>query len=195
MNRLIQYASLRPTQWKNGGGVTTELAMSPPGAGLDDFDWRVSLASIAEDGPFSQFPGVDRTLVLVAGDGVLLDFGDERVVLSPSEPLVEFAGEDPVHATISGPISGQPTLDFNVLTRRGRYRHRIEPFVVCGSVPLPRRSGTTLVFLADGESLSVGSARERLALVRYDLLVLDGEQAWTLESAQATVFVVDLIAN
>lgn len=195
MNRLIQYASLRPTPWKNGGGVTTELAMSPPGAGLDDFDWRVSLASIAEDGPFSQFPGVDRTLVLVSGDGVLLDFGDERVVLSPSEPLVEFAGEDPVHATISGPISGQSTLDFNVMTRRGRYRHRIEPFVVCGSVPLPRRSGTTLVFLADGESLSVGSARERLALVRYDLLVLDGEQAWTLESAQATVFVVDLIAN
>lgn len=191
MNRLIQYASLRPTPWKNGGGVTTELAMSPPGAGLDDFDWRVSLASIAEDGPFSQFPGVDRTLVLVAGDGVLLDFGDERVVLSPSEPLVEFAGEDPVHAT----VHGQSTLDFNVLTRRGRYRHRIEPFVVCGSVSLPRRSGTTLVFLADGESLSVGSARERLALVRYDLLVLDGEQAWTLESAQATVFVVDLIAN
>ena len=191
MNRLIQYASLRPTPWKNGGGVTTELAMSPPGAGLVDFDWRVSLASIAADGPFSQFPGVDRTLVMVAGDGVLLDFGDERVVLSPSEPLVEFAGEDPVHAT----VNGQSTLDFNVLTRRGRYRHRIEPFLVCGSVPLPRRSGTTLVFLADGESLSVCSARERLALVRYDLLVLEGEQDWTLESAQATVFVVYLIAN
>ncbi len=195
MNQLIQYASLRPTPWKNGGGVTTELAMSPPGAGLDDFDWRVSLASIAEDGPFSQFPGVDRTLVMVAGDGVLLDVGDERVVLSPSAPLVEFAGEDPVHATLSGPSGDQSTLDFNVLTRRGSYRHRIEPFVVCGSVPLPRRSGTTLVFLADGESLSVSSARERLALVRYDLLVLEGEQDWTLESAQATVFVVDLIAN
>ncbi len=191
MNRLIQYASLRPTPWKNGGGVTTELAMSPPGAGLGDFDWRVSLASIAEDGPFSQFPGVDRTLVMVAGDGVLLEVGDERVVLSPSEPLVEFAGEDPVHAT----VGGQSTLDFNVLTRRGSYRHRIERFEVCGSVPLPRRSGTTLVFLADGESLSVSSARERLALVRYDLLVLEGKQDWTLESAQATVFVVDLIAN
>ena len=96
-----------------------------------------------------------------------------------------------VHAT----VGGQSTLDFNVLTRRGSYRHRIEPFEVCGSVPLPRRSGTTLVFLADGESLSVSSARERLALVRYDLLVLEGKQDWTLESAQATVFVVDLIAN
>ncbi|KQQ47420.1 HutD/Ves family protein [Duganella sp. Leaf126] len=194
MNRLIQYASLRPTPWKNGGGTTTELAVSPPGASMDDFDWRVSLASIAADGPFSRFPGVDRSLALVAGDGVLLDFGDERIVLSPSEPLVEFAGEDVVHATLSGP-AGQPTLDFNVMTRRGRWRHRIEPFIVRGTVALPRRSGTTLVFLADGEALSVCSARERLALVRYDLLVLDGEQAWTLEAAQATVFVVDLINN
>ncbi|MET0322314.1 MAG: HutD family protein [Duganella sp.] len=191
MTQLIQYASLRPAPWKNGGGSTTEIAISPVGASLDDFDWRVSLATIAEDGQFSQFPGIDRSLALVDGDGVLLDFGDERVVLSPSEPLVEFAGEDVVHAT----VHGQPTLDFNVMTRRGRCRHRIEPFLVRGAVQLARRSGSTLVFLADGESLSVSSARERLALVRYDLLVLEGEQAWTLEAAQATVFVVDLINN
>ena len=191
MTQLIQYASLRPTPWKNGGGATTEIAVFPTGAGFDEFDWRVSLATITEDGPFSQFPGIDRSLALVDGDGVLLDFGDERVVLSPSEPLVEFAGEDVVHAT----VNGQPTLDFNVMTRRGRCRHRLEPFLVRGTTELARRSGSTLVFLADGESLSVSSARERLALVRYDLLVLDGEQAWTLDAAQATVFVVDLINN
>lgn len=191
MTQLIQYASLRPTPWKNGGGATTEIAVFPTGAGFDDFDWRVSLATITEDGPFSQFPGIDRSLALVDGDGVLLDFGDERIVLSPTEPLVEFAGEDVVHAT----VNGQPTLDFNVMTRRGRCRHRIEPFVVRGATELPRRSGSTLVFLAEGESLSVSSARERLALVRYDLLVLDGEQAWTLAAPQATVFVVDLINN
>lgn len=189
MTQLIQYASLRPAPWKNGGGSTTEMAIWPISASIDDFDWRVSLATIAEDGQFSQFPGVDRSLALVDGDGVLLDFGDERVVLSPSEPLVEFAGEDVVHAT----VDGQPTLDFNVMTRRGRCRHRIEPFIVRGAVDLARRSGSTLVFLADGESLSVSSARERLALVRYDLLVLEGDQAWTLEAAQATVFVVDLL--
>jgi environmental stress-induced protein Ves len=191
MTQLIQYASLRPAPWKNGGGSTTQIAVWPTGASLDDFDWRVSLATIAEDGQFSQFPGIDRSLALVDGDGVLLDFGDERVVLSPSEPLVEFAGEDVVHAT----VNGQPTLDFNVMTRRGRCRHRIEPFIVRGAVELARRSGSTLVFLAEGESLSVSSARERLALVRYDLLVLEGDQAWTLEAAQATVFVVDLINN
>ena len=94
MTQLIQYASLMPAPWKNGGGSTTEIAVAPPGAGFDDFDWRVSLATITQDGPFSVFPGIDRTLALVDGDGVLLDFGDERVVLSPSEPLIEFAGEE-----------------------------------------------------------------------------------------------------
>ena len=55
-----------------GGGSTTEIAVAPPGAGFDDFDWRVSLATITQDGPFSAFPGIDRTLALVDGDGCLL---------------------------------------------------------------------------------------------------------------------------
>ena len=59
-------------------------------------------------------------------DGVLLDFGAERVVLSPSEPLIEFPGEAAVHATIHAGI----TTDFNVMTRRGRCRHRLERTLV-----------------------------------------------------------------
>jgi len=39
--------------WKNGGGVTREIICQPLGAGMDDFDWRVSIAHIASDGPFS----------------------------------------------------------------------------------------------------------------------------------------------
>jgi environmental stress-induced protein Ves len=191
MTQLIQYASLRPAPWKNGGGSTTEIAIRPAGAGLDDFDWRVSLATISQSGPFSSFPGVDRSLALVDGDGVLLDFGDERFVLSPSEPLIEFAGEDAVHATVTGAL----TTDFNVMTRRGRCRHRLEPAVVRGQESLKRRSGSTLLFLADGESLTLSSARERIAMVRYDLVVLEDGDAWTLEASLATVFVVDIINN
>jgi environmental stress-induced protein Ves len=192
MTQLIQYASLHPAPWKNGGGSTTEIAVSPVGATLDNFDWRVSLATIAQDGPFSSFPGIDRSLALVQGDGVLLDFGDERLVLSPAEPLIEFAGEDAVHAT----VTGLQTTDFNVMTRRGQCRHRLELMTVRGKQPLKRRSTTTLLFLADGESLSLGSARERIAMVRYDTLVMaDGEEDWTLEAQQATVLVVDIIRN
>jgi len=189
MTQLIQYASLMPAPWKNGGGSTTEIAAAPAGAGFDDFDWRVSLATITQDGAFSVFPGIDRTLALVDGEGVLLDFGDERVVLSPSEPLIEFAGEDTVHAT----VTGTTTTDFNVMTRRGRCRHRLEACVVRGTLELNPRASTTLVFVADGECLSVSSARERIAMVRYDMLVIESEQVWSIEAAQATVFVVDII--
>jgi environmental stress-induced protein Ves len=191
MTQLIQYASLRPAPWKNGGGSTTEIAVFPTGAGFDEFDWRISLATISQSGPFSSFPGIDRSLALVDGDGVLLDFGDERFVLSPSEPLIEFPGEAAVHATVTGAL----TTDFNVMTRRSRCRHRLEPCVVRGTEALKRRGGTTLLFLADGESLTLSSARERIAMVRYDLLVMEAEEAWTMEASLATVFVVDIINN
>jgi environmental stress-induced protein Ves len=191
MNQLIQYASLRPAPWKNGGGSTTEIAVAPPGAGFDSFDWRISLATISQSGPFSAFPGIDRSLALVAGDGVLLDFGNERFVLSPSEPLIEFPGE----ATVEATITGGSTTDFNVMTRRGHCRHRLERRVVRGVEELKRRSGTTLVFLADGESATLRSATQRIALVRYDAVVLEDDDTWTLDTALATVFVVDIIAN
>ncbi|WP_295991257.1 HutD family protein [Rugamonas sp.] len=189
MTALIQYASLRPAPWKNGGGSTTEIALEPKGAGADLFDWRVSLATIAQSGPFSVFPGIDRTLALVAGDGVLLDFGGERFVLGAADPIIEFPGEAQVHATVTDGV----TTDFNVMTRRGRCRHRLEARMVRGVDELRRRSATTLVFLADGESLTVSSASERIALVRYDAVVLESEDVWTLEAAMATVFVVDII--
>ncbi|MBM7325185.1 HutD family protein, partial [Agrobacterium sp. S2] len=47
--------------WKNGGGVTTEIIVHPAKASMADFDWRISMANVAQDGPFSIFPGVDRT--------------------------------------------------------------------------------------------------------------------------------------
>ena len=191
MTQLIQYASLRPTPWKNGGGSTTEIIVMPPGADFDHFDWRVSLATITQDGPFSPFPGIDRSLALVDGDGVLLDFGHERFVLSPSEPLIEFPGESSVEATITGGL----TTDFNVMTRRGRCRHRLERRVVRGQQELVRRSATTVLFLAEGESLTVRSATERIALVRYDAVILDTDEAWTMDTIQATVLVADIIPN
>jgi environmental stress-induced protein Ves len=58
--------------WKNGGGQTRELVCQPAGASLQDFDWRISVATIAASGPFSSYPGVDRSITLLAGDGVLL---------------------------------------------------------------------------------------------------------------------------
>lgn len=192
MTLLIPFAGLEPTPWKNGGGSTTEIAIAPPGASVDRFDWRISLATISASGPFSAFPGVDRTLALVDGPGCTLDIGEEgRFVLSEDDPIVEFAGESGVMAT----LTGAATVDFNVMTRRARCHHRLGRRVIEGASEFAPRGDVTILFLAEGDTLSVSSDSERIGLVRYDAVVFDTGTVWTLEAQQATVFVVDIFIN
>ena len=57
--------------WRNGGGVTREYLVHP---GADAFEWRVSVADVASDGPFSEFAGYERVLTLLSGAGMALTF-------------------------------------------------------------------------------------------------------------------------
>lgn len=148
--RLIRPADLRPMAWKNGGGVTTEIAADPPGAGLDDFAWRVSIADVAASGPFSVFPGVDRIIVLIAGPGMILRGPEGDVALRRFEPHA-FAGETP----IEGILSGGPVRDFNLMSRRGRVRAEL----TVGRAALgPARGTRVLIHCAEGSAgtLSAG---------------------------------------
>ncbi|MEC5161858.1 uncharacterized protein ACFDR9_005213 [Janthinobacterium sp. CG_23.3] len=190
MASFIAHADLVAAPWKNGGGSTTEVAVFPRGAGFDDFDWRISLATIARSGAFSVFPGIDRSLCLVAGDGVTLTLdGERRITLSAANPLLWFAGEAAVHADVAS-----ITTDFNVMTRRSRCRHQLERV----SVPaeLARRSPTTLLFVADGGAVVARAGARAYTLGLFDALLLDADDAmhWSLAAgAGATVFVADLI--
>ncbi len=74
-------------------GTTTEIAVHPEAAGLGDFLWRVSMALVESDGPFSSFPGVDRTLTILSGEGIRLAVaGREAVALMPGSLPFSFAG-------------------------------------------------------------------------------------------------------
>jgi len=113
--------------WKNGGGFTREIAAHPAGAGYEAFDWRVSLARIARDGPFSVFPGVDRLFAVVAGAGVELAFEDAPPLrLDASAAPVRFAGE----ANVFVRLRDGEAVALNVMTRRGArlldQRHRFK---------------------------------------------------------------------
>lgn len=145
MMQRFAIADLPRTPWKNGGGSTRELVCQPPGAGMDRFDWRVSIASIAQSGPFSVFPGIDRIILLLDGDGVQLvapSHFNHRLG-APNQPFA-FAGDVAVDCTLLG---GEST-DFNVMTRRGV----VQADVTVHNAPatLPATTGGVLLVL-DGQ--------------------------------------------
>lgn len=106
----------RRVRWKNGLGWTREIVRVPDN---DDWDWRLSIAEIERDAAFSSFPGIDRELVLLRGNGLHLRFEDGRTVdLMPPHGRHRFAGEDGV----TGELVDGTTHDFNLMWRRGRVR-------------------------------------------------------------------------
>ena len=172
--RLLRAAAHRRMPWKNGGGVTTEIAVFPPGAGLDDFDWRISMARVDCDGPFSLFPGVDRTLMLLDGEGLHLSVeGREPFHLARPYQIAAFPADAPASANLeAGPIT-----DLNVMTRRGVCTAEINPLRVSGGHRLDATAAATLL-LADAEGLQAEVDGRPVALGCRDALVLDrGETA------------------
>ena len=79
--------------WKNGAGRTTEIAVGDPKTASQEWSWRVSIADVDKDGPFSIFPGIDRSIVVIEGSGLDLQFDEGRIVpLEPNHPL-DFDGD------------------------------------------------------------------------------------------------------
>lgn len=118
--RHLRAAESRLAPWKNGRGVTEELAVWPAGSSFErgDFEWRISKARVEEAGAFSSFQGFDRVLVVISGAGLVLEHGDQapRTRLRPMEPH-RFSGDLPTRCELPGGAIG----DFNVLVRRGAW--------------------------------------------------------------------------
>jgi environmental stress-induced protein Ves len=176
--------------WKNGAGETAEIAISPVDAPLEKFDWRVSMARVEADGPFSVFEGIDRTLAILDGAGLTLRIAGGRFaeVTSSSAPCT-FAADVATDATlIAGPIT-----DLNVMTRRGRATHNVRRQELADPVRLEVRAQTTLVVCASGR-LRVATSNGTQQLAPKDTVVLDrcdGPIVITAEQ-QSSAFIVEL---
>lgn len=140
--RVLRAADRPATVWKNGGGVTREIAVWPAGAGMDSFRWRASLAEVAADGPFSAFPGIDRTLTLAEGAGMDLVVGGVRRIVDERFAPQDFAGDESTDCRL---ISG-PVVNFNVMYRRGAAT--AETAVVRGRLTVAADPGETLLVVA-----------------------------------------------
>jgi environmental stress-induced protein Ves len=158
--------------WKNGGGTTTEIARSPESSSLDDFDWRISMARVAASGPFSRFAGVDRSIAILEGDGIVLAIdGRETARLDPCSTPFTFRGDPDV----SGILVGGPIEDLNVMTRRGRFHHVLRRLDLTGSetATLALSSETSFVVVGDGAA-SVRHAGATYELGAREVLRIDG---------------------
>lgn len=151
----------RRQRWKNDGGETLEIAAdaesAPPA-------WRLSLATIERDGPFSDFAGYDRTIVALEG-AIRLSVDGIEVELRRHEPF-EFRGESKVEASL---LAGS-VRDLNVMTRRSSFAHDVD--VV----------STRSVFLVDDDELIFVYVMEGSATVAHvacaagETVYLDGEE-------------------
>ncbi|SHI07227.1 HutD/Ves family protein [Pollutimonas bauzanensis] len=163
--QLIRAADLKPVPWKNGSGITREIAAQPPGAAFDAFSWRVSMADVAQAGPFSVFEGIDRIIVVRRGGAMVMNntATGARHILRPGEPL-RFPGE----ASIEAELPDGPIQDFNLMWRRGRAAGRLDV----------RRSGQRL-------SLDQGSAVLHCAEGAYRIAAPDAGIAYVLEEGDS----------
>ena len=181
--QILRAADHRTTPWKNGGGVTSEICASPAGAGLEDFDWRVSLAKVASDGAFSRFSGVERTLAVLSGQGVELTVADAAPhILTPSTPPFSFPGA----AATGARLLDGPILDLNVMVRRGKYGRRVTRLSLDAPRTLVVQASVCLLLCAEG-ALRIEAYGHEASLSTHDVAFFEsGEASLRLHSASIT---------
>lgn len=176
--RVLPSHLYRRERWKNQHGWTREIARWPPEG---EWNWRMSIAEIEEDAPFSRFEGIERELVLLSGNGLRLRFGDgDACELMPPHDRLRFAGEREVH----GELLDGPTQDFNLMWRRDTidaqlwHRPLVGPMVMfvdpgsiwavhllAGQAHFSDTSGLPALAAGDTALLAApGAARERFVL-------------------------------
>lgn len=173
--------------WKNGRGFTEEVAAFPAGSNIDSFDWRLSIAHVGADGPFSVFAGIYRTIVLLDGPGLALDLpgagmGVNTVELTRDGAAFSFSGD----LQISSRNHGGPTIDLNVMTRRGRCTHEMRRLVL--------GPGETLTALGFGWAVfnvptRIETDGQELSIDRFDALSLEAGESFASLSETAVELV------
>ncbi len=190
--RLIPANEYRRERWRNGLGWTKVIFAQCSGkqperalngscedapehaggsAGENEWDWRLSIAEIDTDCAFSAFPGYDRVLVLLAGNGMRLAFDDgTNTELAPPHGRMGFAGELSVQCHL---IDG-PTADFNAIVRRDRCTMQVYHRPLVGSMVFFAEAGVSwAIHLISGRA-TVKSAGESVGMNAGDTTLLDG---------------------
>jgi len=179
----------RRMRWKNGRGETVEIAVEPRGATLETFQWRVSTAAVVEDGVFSTFEGIDRTLAVLSGGTLVLSIheGPEQSLDATSAPLA-FPADAPCRAR----LVGAAVADLNVMSRRGVCRHSLQRLIAGMAF---EQTSHEAVIVAAPESAVVQIDGSRLELRPLDALRLPRGHAIVLVSGDAWLAQFDPVSD
>lgn len=159
-----RYAPSDYTQmpWKNGGGRTTELIREGPS---EEFTWRLSLAEIAVDGPFSSFPGMQRIITVIQGAGVYLDLGGSSEALVPFQTLA-FDGS----CNVNCKLRDGPVQDINLIYSPKHVSPRWEWIGQGQDRDFTTSADTTLIFSSASETSIMSEEFSQIDLPRGHLL-------------------------
>ncbi|WP_409159774.1 HutD family protein [Pectobacterium sp. B2J-2] len=169
MIRHLSYEQYTEMLWKNGQGVTHEVLRYPDS---ERYVWRISIATIRTDGPFSCFPGYLRNISVLEGAGMYLTIDGQRSAFIPPFQASDFHGD----SEVSCQISGGPLLDFNVIYDAATVRAAVR-WIDGGE--WTHHAGTLLLFNA-GEPLEIMAGAQDYCLQRYDSLLIDEPTAVAL---------------
>jgi len=187
--QYVAFKDVRPVPWKNGGGITHELLAWPPG--LADWHWRISVAQVDADGPFSVFEGVQRWFAVLGGPGVELALGQDEAVqtqcLTQQSEAFCFDGGLPVDCKL---ING-PTQDFNLMVHRTQVRAHMQRVRSALTVPLQSNAVCALWTGATGAQL--GDANRFWPVPAHTLAWMRSIHAQTLRIDSADGLYMEIV--
>lgn len=175
--RYLPAAQRAPRRWKNGGGITYDVVNYPETADLDRFLWRVSIAEVASDGPFSIFSGIDRTMAILDGQGLALEVeGLEPFELRAADEPRAFPADRKTDARLlSGPI-----LDLNAMSRRAQFSNSMHRIVFEGVHSF--RSETDAVLVWQSGVGEVACNMGHVSAHRHDAFVAQEPVEWRVRA-------------
>ena len=163
--------------WANGRGTSYEIASDRNEA--EEWTWRLAMAPVNEDGPFSRIECVNRFLAVVEGAGMLLSVDRKKLQCQPMH-VVRFRGD----AITEAMLTDGPSLDVNLMIRRKEADGEMAIVSVVG--PLEVNS----IVVAVGGSAQVQCGDSAIDLERHDsILECDAE---TVSLVSGTVCVVSV---
>lgn len=182
MLEIISAKSFTTTFWKNGKGQTTELAISE-GGNLDNFDWRLSIATVAEDGPFSNFKGYDRNLVLIEGNGLTLTH--DVIHTDRLAQILDFATFDGGSHT-QGEIINGTIKDFNIMTARSRCSAKVNTYKSETSISITTSDLTFIYSLSNDTEITLNDGTKHKA-AKGDLAKITAPEKYVVSGTDLIV--------